>query len=123
MKIQIPFKTPSVNHLYFNYRGHKILTKEARALKKDIYKIVDFLDSFDKAFYKNKLLQVEIEIYEDWYCKNGAVKKKDVANREKFLIDAIFEALGIDDRFIWVEIIEKVQSTREEKAIVNISVI
>ena len=34
MKITIPFKTPSVNHLYFNWRGRQILTKEAKELKK-----------------------------------------------------------------------------------------
>jgi len=123
MKINIPFKTPSVNHLYFVFRGRRRLTKEARKLKKEIYELVDFQKSFNRSEFLKKLLKVEILIIEDWYCKNGSVKKKDIANREKFLIDAVFEGLGIDDRFVFEETIKKVQSLHEERAIINIEVL
>ena len=82
--------------------------------------MVDFQKQFSEEKLKNCLLKVNIKIYEDWYCKNGAVKKKDIANREKFLIDAVFEALCLDDKFIFQEEIVKVQSLHEEKAIINI---
>lgn len=122
MQIKIPFKTPSVNHLYFTHRGRRILTAEARKLKKEIYTMVDFQKTLNRDTLNNKNLKVNILIFEDWYCKNGSVKKKDVANREKFLIDAVFEALGIDDRFIFIERIEKIQSA-SEKAIIDIEVL
>lgn len=84
--------------------------------------MVDFQKTLNRDTLNNKNLKVNILIFEDWYCKNGSVKKKDVANREKFLIDAVFEALGIDDRFIFIERIEKIQSA-SEKAIIDIEVL
>lgn len=117
MIIKIPFKTPSVNHLYFNFKNVRILTKEARQLKKDIAEIVEKLE-IDIA--NDKPLKVVCSIYEDWYCKNGTIKRADIANREKFLIDAVFDGLGIDDRFIFEHSMIKVQSL-EEKAIIEIS--
>lgn len=108
MRIEIPFKTPSVNHLYFTFRNLKILTKEARELKKQILEIVE-----EKPELFEKKLKVIVEIYENWYYKNGAVKRADVSNREKFLIDAVFDGLGIDDRYIFEQILIKKQSEKE----------
>jgi len=51
--------------------------------------------------------------------KKGEVKRKDVANREKFLIDSVFDALGIDDKFIFEHNISKCQDT-EEFALIKI---
>jgi len=116
--ITIPFKTPSVNHLYFNFRNIRILTKEARTLKKEIEEIVKnekiLFNNFDNQF------KVKIEIYEDWFFKNGEVKRTDIANREKFLVDAIFDALGIDDKYIFENTMIKIQSDTEEKAVITI---
>jgi len=123
MIIKIPFKTPSVNKLYSPFRGHMILKKEAREIKKEIAEIVEEwkLTEKGKEYYERKLI-VSVEVYENWYCLDGSVKHKDVMNREKFLIDSIFEALGIDDKFIWEITIKKIQSV-EEKAIITINVL
>ena len=48
------------------------------------------------------------------------MKKKDIANREKFLIDSVFNALGLDDCFIFEHAMRKAQSD-EEKAIIIIA--
>ena len=40
MIITIPFKTPSVNHLYFNWQNRRILTKEARGLRIEIARVI-----------------------------------------------------------------------------------
>lgn len=68
----------------------------------------------------NVKLSVRVEIYEDWHTKKGDVKKKDIANREKFLIDSVFNALGLDDCFVFEHTMIKVQSDKE-KAIIVIS--
>lgn len=34
-------------------------------------------------------------------CKDGSAKKLDVSNRVKALHDAVFEQLGVDDKWIW----------------------
>ena len=68
---------------------------------------------------KDEQLKVTTLVYESWYTKKGDVKKKDLANREKFLIDSVFSALGIDDKFIFEHTMRKVQSD-EEKVIIRI---
>lgn len=47
-------------------------------------------------------LSVEIELHAaDWFTKDGSVRKKDVANYEKTLIDTVFKAIGLSDAFIF----------------------
>jgi Holliday junction resolvase RusA-like endonuclease len=116
MIITIPFKTPSINHLYFNWQNRRILTKQARELKKQIKDIIDNDKYADLSGHK---LKVVVEIYEDWHTKKGEVKKKDVTNREKFLIDSVFDALGLDDKFIFEHTMRKIQSDTE-KAVITI---
>jgi Holliday junction resolvase RusA-like endonuclease len=125
MIIIIPFKTPTINHLY-GFRGfHKFITKEAKEIKAKISEEV-------KEAMKNQYiwtgevapkLDVQIAIYENWLTKKGEVARKDISNREKFLMDSIFEALGIDDRFIFKHTMIKIQSEEVEKAVVTIEVL
>jgi hypothetical protein len=114
MKITIPFKTPTINHLYWHRGNIKIMKKEARELQKKIKDLVP------KMTIEEKPLKVVTYICEDWYCKNGKIANKDVSNREKFLIDSVFKALGIDDRYIFEQTLKKVQD-KEEKAIIEIT--
>jgi Holliday junction resolvase RusA-like endonuclease len=115
MIVTIPFKTPTINHLYWHRGNMKIMKKEARELQKTIKELVPELQM------KDRLLKIEIHIYEDWYCQNGTVARKDVSNREKFLIDAVFKALNIDDKYIFIHTLIKEQSETEEKAIIEIT--
>ena len=111
MIIKIPFKTPSINHLYGHTKfGSFYLKPEAKKLREKIREVV----------YKKKWilpidtkLSIGVEIHENWLTKKGEVKIKDIANREKFLIDSIFEALGIDDKFIFEQKMLKVQDEKE----------
>ncbi len=113
MIIKIPFKTPTVNHLYGRHsRGFMFVKQEAKDLKEEIKQIV----------YKslpfvcpnlNDGLKIEVEIHENWFSKTGKVLRKDIANREKFLIDSVFEALGIDDKYIFEHKLIKVQDSEE----------
>ena len=94
---------------------------EAKKIKKEIEEIVKpILNLSGKENFLQKL-KVRVAIHENWYCKNGSVKRKDVANREKFLIDSVFEALDIDDKMIFEHTMSKVQSN-EEFALIKIEV-
>ena len=117
MIIKLPFKTPTVNHLYFHYNNRMILTKVARDKKKEIKEILDNTIWTIPVFSYG--LSVEVEIHENWFTKKKQVAKKDVANREKFLIDAVFDAMGLDDKYIWDLKISKVQSD-EEFAVIKV---
>lgn len=114
MIITINEKTPSVNHLYMQRGFVRFLTKEAKELKERI-KARCMPDNS----LVGVLLRVVVEIHENWYYENGNIKKKDVANLEKFLIDSIFEGLGLDDKYIFEITMKKVLDT-EEKAIIEI---
>lgn len=84
-------------------------------MKEEIKKIV-LACSNDLAITE---LKVSVEIYENWYCTDGVVKKKDIANREKFLIDSVFEALNIDDKYIFENTFKKINSN-VERAVITI---
>lgn len=111
MIIKIPFRTPSVNHLYFNWNNRRILTKEARELKKEIKDICCKMNLNEK--YNDKKLKVNVKIYENWFNKNGTIKKKDISNKEKFLIDSVFDGLGLDDKCIFKHQMIKIQSDKD----------
>ena len=123
MIITIPFKTPTINHLYWHRGNLKVLKKEAKELRKEIAEIVDKIPVAEKIKLKDKQLGVDISIFEDWYFKNGKVAQKDIKNREKFLVDSVFAALGIDDKYIFYESMRKIQSEIHEKAIITIEVL
>lgn len=112
IEITLPFATPTVNHLYGQRPGGfgraRYIKPEAKEIRKEIEEIIHNLPIKEENFL-NKKLKVTVEIHEDWFCKNGTVKRKDVANREKFLIDSVFGALGMDDKFIFEHSISKVQ--------------
>lgn len=121
MQIVLPFKTPSINGLYWHKGNIKIMTREAREIRDKIKEIVGVPDVLE--FYERPL-KVNVDVYENWYLKDGVtVAKKDVANREKFLIDSIFKCLEIDDRYIFQSTFKKIQSETQEAAIVTIEVI
>jgi len=96
------------------------MNKEARML---IGEIEEISKKFKFEVVEGQRLKVTCAVYENWFFKNGTMVKKDVANREKFLIDSVFKGLEIDDRFIWEIIFKKVQSETEEKAEVYIEVL
>ena len=108
MIITIPFKTPTINHLYGQHGVSKYLKPKAKELRERIGAIVQ--NTIKEEFLEDDRLRVSVYIMEDWYTKKGAVKNKDVANREKFLIDSVFGALGIDDKQIFEHKMKKVQS-------------
>ncbi len=118
MEIKIPFKTPTINHLYWHRGNMKIMTTEAKRLREEIKEIV--MKSFPFVCADlNKGLKVEVKIHENWFTQKGQVARKDISNREKFLIDSVFKSLGIDDKFIFEHTFLKVQDD-EEFALIKI---
>ena len=112
IEILIPFRTPSINKLYWHRGNMKILTKEARELREKIQKIV--LDSIEGIIFDDtKEYEIVVEIHENWYTKDGRIKKVDISNREKFLVDSIFKSLEIDDKQIFKHTMIKKQSDKE----------
>lgn len=125
IRITIDRKCPSINKLYYHRGNIKILNSGARELREYIQEIcvkereanptiLPILKAAEK-------LKVVVYIHEDWYYKNGNMKKSDVSNREKFLIDSVFKGLEMDDMKIWEHIMIKAQDKAWEGAVVQIS--
>jgi len=113
VKFKLPFKTPTINHLYWHKGNIKIMKTEAKELRNKIIEICNKKIGNKKDFMNDNKLKVNTEIYEDWYTKKGLVKKKDLSNREKFLVDSIFKAIDLDDKFIFEHTMKKIQSDKE----------
>jgi len=114
MKFKIPFKTPTINLMYSTFRGHRVKSKEARELAEEVGQYVNQTEVIEGE------LKVTIDIYSNWYNKDGTIKKRDIANLEKFITDSIFNNLeGMDDKQIFEIRMEKFQSD-EEFSIVEI---
>lgn len=65
-------------------------------------------------------LHVTIELHTNWLTKAGSIRKVDVANYEKTLIDVLSKRLGFEDSQIFVLTLVKVQSVEIERTIVVI---
>jgi len=113
MKIVVPLNTPSVNHLYGRRGFRSYLKPEAKELRKEIIEIVQ-QTAADPIFLPQRPLEIHIKIYENWYNKDGTIKRKDIGNKEKFLVDSIFEGLNADDKVIFKHTMEKIQSDEEK---------
>ena len=123
IQIVIDKKTPSVNHLYgHNRMGHFYLKKEGRDLREYITSLARKIAVQEKEKIEEIQdceLTLTVEIWEDWFTKKGTIKKKDIANREKFLVDSVFKGLGLDDSAVFEHTMFKVQSD-QEKAVLTI---
>lgn len=105
MQITIPSLPPTTNHAFIQRGRFRVLAPEARKWKEQVEAQVAALNLEAPM----GLLMVSIRFYSArWMCKNGSVRKTDVANREKLLIDAVFKTLGIDDSNIFLLSLEKV---------------
>ena len=122
MQIVIPFKTPTVNNMYVTFtpkggrRTMRIKSKESKAAAEDVKEII-----LNGPFKKIEgPLRVDMEIYSNWHNKDGSIKKRDIANLEKFITDSIFSNIeGMDDSQIFQLSMIKMQSDKEE-AVINI---
>jgi len=110
MKIKIPFKTPTINLMYSTFGGYRVKSKEARELSKKVKEIV--LNNSIEILIGE--LEVTIEIHSNWYNKDKTIKKRDIANLEKFITDSIFDGLEkMDDKQIFKLTMKKIQSNKE----------
>jgi len=54
------------------------------------------------------IYKLSISIQDNWWCKNGNIKRKDIQNLDKLLIDAMFEKFGADDCQVFTTFIDKI---------------
>lgn len=103
----LPFP-PSMNGLYgINFQMRSVyLTNDARYWKSKAKLMIPKIPFVADKYY------VELEFHNSWYFKNGKMKKSDVQNLIKIVVDAICEKLGFDDSLVWLFSAVKIQSDK-----------
>lgn len=105
---KIPLLPTSMNKLYaINYRTRSVyMTPEARNFKSQAKM---FIKPYSVG--KNDKLSFSLDVHTDWYFKNGNLRKADIQNLIKVVVDAVSERLGFDDSQVFSFSANKIQST------------
>lgn len=94
---------PSLNHTYKQGK-RRYLSPKAKKFKEDF---AILLGANKDRFRANLLLRdslIKLKIYvclPTWKTKDGRVRKNDISNRIKLIEDAFFDAIGLDDSYVW----------------------
>ena len=113
IKFTIPLMPPSMNSLYnviFSMKRVE-LKPEIRLWKTQAKQFVPVWKQLGKS--KSGWLYFNADVYTQVYFKNGKVRKIDLQNMEKCLIDAVCEKLGIEDEFIFQKFTRKLDSDKD----------
>jgi Holliday junction resolvase RusA-like endonuclease len=122
--VGLPFP-PSLNSRLTPMNGRLITSKEHRVYKNElILKLVSNPNDIRNVLQacKDSKLSVRIKYRGDWYTKDKKIRKIDVDNRHKALIDVIFDYVGGDDAQIFKLEFQKVQEILP-KTLVDIEII
>jgi len=103
----IPDLPTSCNRLYLINYGHRVVYLSPAG---HMYKNKVKLHMPPMEFPPNAFFEVSLRFYGNWFFKNGKVKRADVQNLIKILIDALFERIGVDDSRIFAIAAFKEQS-------------
>lgn len=87
---------------------------EARAYKTQMKVFVPVFKVSEKDF-----IRLDFTVAQDWFYKNGKVKRQDAQNMGKVLVDLIAEKQGWQDERVWEFSIKKVQDTSNSYVSVN----
>lgn len=114
LRAQLPMP-PSDNKLYFNGPyGKRVLSTEGRRYKRKVSGLVATAAAgASRDFQQNVPYEIRLTVYlerieyKTWTARRYI--KTDVGNRQKLIIDAITEAIGVDDSHIFKEVLIKKQ--------------
>ncbi|MFA5133060.1 MAG: RusA family crossover junction endodeoxyribonuclease [Candidatus Paceibacterota bacterium] len=109
---------PSYNKSFkINYNFREVyLTEECRTFKTKVKFLCPHveIDELDK-------MRITIMYNNDWHYKNGKIRRKDIQNLDKLLIDALAERLNCDDSQFFEVHLFKIQSDKTF-TVINIEV-
>jgi Holliday junction resolvase RusA-like endonuclease len=105
---KVPFLPPSMNKIYgINFQKRSVyMMPEARTFKSQAKMCIG---NFPTS--KNDKLSLSLSVHTDWYFKNGNLRKADIQNLIKVVVDAVSERLGFDDAQVFSFSANKIQST------------
>lgn len=118
LEIIIPLMPPSVNSAYtvrpqFRRNGRLGM---GIGMKADVRRFVSDAQYFmpNVQLRDDALYSLNIELSTNWLTKAGELRKKDVGNYEKFIVDALFARYHLDDKLLWTRCVTKRQSAKDQ---------
>lgn len=118
--LELPFLPLSVNGAFSaNFKTkRRFKSKDYEEFQRKVFSVIKRLETpnFDPLDH----LSVEIDIYRDWYTQQKSIRKVDLANFEKTLIDTVFPHLQLDDAQIFRIKMAKIQTEGIEKTVLKI---
>jgi Holliday junction resolvase RusA-like endonuclease len=141
MSMQVNLEMPpSDNKIYWNApHGGRVLTtagvKYKRGVNNRVSALIAASDTGGADFIPCVRYEIRIRVYfdaiefktwnpDDPTGKKGGAKtrfvKTDVGNRQKLLVDAVMSAIGIDDKHIFEEILQKRCSADDPRVFVRV---
>lgn len=123
INFMIPLRPPSVNSLYNVFRyGQRLEVKKKPEVVKFQSDVKGFIPPW-KFEHKDELLFFAMTFYDtEYFFKNGALRKFDITNTEKALLDAICDKIGIDDKFVKHRVLQHEKSKTKDFMTVEIGV-
>lgn len=123
LKLTLDGKIASVNKIYCRGRnGQVFLSPEAAAYRKEVKPVIEAalvaLKPGDR--YEKGLIVMKAEIWYPFFTKGKDVRRVDVDNFSKQLIDSIFPVLGLDDKLIFDLRLKKKHHTGQPKCVVHL---
>ena len=116
-KFRIEGKCPSYNMSFkINHNTKSVyLTKTAHDFKRNVK-----MNTPRFKVNQDGFLLIHIQVMQNWYYKNGNLKKQDVQNMDKLYIDALCDGIGIDDSHVQSSNVEKIQYMGDPFSLVTI---
>lgn len=117
VEFRLPAPPPSMNAIYniLYFKRRVEMKPEVRAYKNQAKMYVPPFDTL-----KEDKVGISMAVAQDWFFKNGAMKKQDVQNMAKVLVDVVSEKMGFDDSQVWTFTLEKVQDTASSGVAVKV---
>lgn len=124
----------STNQSLMVANGRLIHTSKAREFRKSAELAIQ--NQLDQQLRVNPFLSAEItgmvdvplictiKVFGNWKTKSGKIKKTDIANREKLVLDSVVSVLNkngfaVDDSAIYCLVLQKLYS-EEDKTVIHI---
>lgn len=117
VEFRLPAPPPSMNSIYniLYFKRRVEMKPEVRAYKNQAKMYVPMFST-----EKSDKVGISMSVAQDWFFKNGAIKKQDVQNMAKVLVDVVAEKMGFDDSQVWTFTLEKVQDTASSGVAVKV---
>jgi Holliday junction resolvase RusA-like endonuclease len=102
LDMRLDGKIASVNTIYQRGRnGGVFLAPEVKQYRKDVFPIVQKYLRECGSKYEGGLLTVRIHVHTSFFTKGHEIRRLDIDNFAKQIIDSVFPPLEIDDKAIF----------------------